>query len=99
MNIRPKTIRRLFILFAAATFLGGLIASWLLVSQRRIAARVAAVRETAVAAYKIGSYSAAAASFSDFFTRSHSQDSDPEAVFDYADSLSRLAVEPSRHRY
>ena len=54
MNIRPKTLRRLLILFATTAVVAAVITSWLLLAQHRLARKTAALRGDAIAAYGTG---------------------------------------------
>jgi tetratricopeptide (TPR) repeat protein len=99
MNIRPKTVRRLTILFLAMALFSGVIATWLLVSHNRLRAEIARERVDAVAAYNAKDYSTAVTLFRDYLNRSHSQDTDPEAVFGYAKSRMNTAGEGSRNLF
>ena len=86
MNFRPKTVRRLSILFGALAVIVAVIATFLVVSHHRIQRQVAALRHEALVAYNAGDYAKAAKLFSQYLTRSHNQSSDAEAIFDYARS-------------
>ena len=96
MNIRPKTVRRLMILFLALVLVSGIIASWLLLSQRRLRAQIARQRVDAIAAYNAKDYTSAVTLFRDYLNRSHNQDTDAEAMFDYAKSRMNSASEGGR---
>jgi len=89
VNIRPKTVRRLSILFAAFLLISGAITGWLLLSLRRENAHTAQLRSQAVAAYQAKDYAKAASLFSDYLSRNHNQDTDPEADFEYGQSRAR----------
>lgn len=99
MNIRPKTIRRLLVLFAAFLILSGAIATWLMLSVERSNAQVAQLRVQAKAAYDAKDYSNAARLFNEFLSRSQSQDTDAEAVFDYGVSQMNTPLEGGRNVY
>src|SRR5579859_4754097 len=96
MNIRPKTVRRLTTLFLALVLVCGIIVSWLLLSQRRLRAEIAKQRGEAIAAYDAKDYSTAVNLFRDYLNRSHTQDTDAEAMFDYAKSRMNAATEGGR---
>src|SRR5690349_4372733 len=96
MNIRPKTVRRLTILFLTMVLVSGILVSWLLLSQRRIRAQIAAQRVDAIAAYNAKDYTTAVTLFREYLNRSHTQDTDAEAMFDYAKSRMNAATEGSR---
>lgn len=97
MNIRPKTVRRLMILVLALALLAGGVVTWVSLSQRRVRAQIAQVRHDAVAAFEAKDYSRAVGLFSEYLTRSHTQDSDAEAVFDYGKSRMNVPLEDNRH--
>jgi predicted Zn-dependent protease len=99
MQIRPKTIRRLATLFCIALLVIAALTTWLLLSQRRIRGQIAQQRVAAIAAYDARDYSNAVALFSDYLTRSHAQDTDAEAVFDYAKSRLETPLEGNRQVY
>ena len=99
MQIRPKTIRRLATLFCIALLVIATLTTWLLLSQRRIRGQIAQQRVAAIAAYDARDYSNAVALFSDYLTRSHAQDTDAEAVFDYAKSRLETPLEGNRQVY
>src|SRR5579871_3423542 len=97
MNIRPKTVRRLMILFLATVLFSGIVVSWLLLSQRRIRGQIALQRLDAITAYNARDYSTAVNLFRDYLNRSHAQDSDAEAVFDFAKSRMNTPSEGGRN--
>src|SRR5579864_2230151 len=99
MNVRPKTVRRLSILFGALAIGVAVIAIFLVVSHRRIQRQVAALRHQAIIAYNNGDYSSAVKLFNEYLARSHNQNSDAEAVFDYAKSRANTPMEGSRQYY
>ncbi|HSZ56103.1 MAG TPA: tetratricopeptide repeat protein [Tepidisphaeraceae bacterium] len=100
MNIRPKTVRRLTLLFAAGAVAVGGIGTWLAISQHRIQLRTEAIRTQAVAAYDAGDYARAVKLFGEFFNRSHaSQNDDAEAIFDYAKSRANTPADGGRNIY
>lgn len=97
MNIRPKTLRRLLILFAVLLALTGAIVALVLVSIYKRDVELARLREQAFAAYHQQDYSHSVGLFSDYLARSHRQDKDPDAVFAYAKSRANTPMENSRH--
>ena len=97
MNIRPKTVRRLLILMLALAIFAGGVFAWLLMSQQRVRAQIAQGRRDAVAAFEAKDYASAVKLFSNYLTRSHSQDSDAEAVFDYGKSRMNVPLDDNRH--
>lgn len=100
MNIRPKTVRRLTLLFSASAVAVGAMGTWLAISQHRIQARTAAIRREAVAAFNAGDYPKAGKLFGEFFNRSHaSQGDDAEAIFDYAKSRANTPTDGGRNVY
>ena len=99
MQIRPKTIRRLLILFCIALVVVGSITAWLLWSQHRMRGQIAKIRAEAVTAYSSRDYASATSLFSNYLTRSHAQDSDAEAVYDYAKSRLETPMEGNRQVY
>jgi predicted Zn-dependent protease len=100
MNIRPKTVRRLTLLFVASAVAAGAIGTWLAISQHRIHVRTTTIRVQAVAAYEAGDYPRAVKLFGEFFNRSHaSQSDDAEAIFDYAKSRANTPAEGGRNVY
>jgi predicted Zn-dependent protease len=96
MNIRPKTVRRLTTLFLAMALVSGILVSWLMLSQRRLRAQIAKQRTDAIAAYTAKDYTTAVSLFREYLNRSHTQDTDAEAMFDYAKSRMNAATEGSR---
>ena len=96
MNIRPKTIQRLLILFAAFLLLSGGVGAWLYRSYLRQKADVAGLRDAAVKAYQLKDYSAAVLLFHDYAARTHTETPDAEILFDYG--MSRLEVPEEGNR-
>jgi len=99
MHIRAKTVRRLLVLFLAVAVVSGAIAIWLSLSIRRQRLQSARLRQDAFAAYQAHDYEKAVSLFSQYLTLSHSQDTDPEAVFAYGDSRMNAPMEGGRHVY
>lgn len=99
MNIRPKTVRRLMILFAVLAVFAGAIVLLILRATRRQKAEVAGMRESALKAYRMHDYAVATAQFNAYLTRSHTENTDAEAVFDYADSRANTPYEGNRQVY
>lgn len=97
MNIRPKTLRRLLILFGVLLAIVGGILALILLSIHKRDAELAALRQQAFAAFEQKDYSHSVGLFSDYLARSHRQDKDPDAVFAYAKSRANTPMDNSRH--
>jgi predicted Zn-dependent protease len=84
------------ILFLGLVLFAGIVLSWLWLSQRRIRGQIAQQRKDAIAAFNANDYSAAAALFASYLARSHTQESDAEALFDYGKSRMNSTIEGNR---
>src|SRR5436305_5381316 len=99
MNIRPKTLRRLLILFAClgVVVVAGTVLA--LMYRHNQYAMVSRLRAEGFAAYDARDYDAAVRKLSEYFTRSHAQATDDEALFRYGRARSIVPLEglASRH--
>ncbi|HEY2588154.1 MAG TPA: tetratricopeptide repeat protein [Tepidisphaeraceae bacterium] len=84
MNIRPKTVRRLLVLFAAFLLLLGGVVLLVLRSIRKEKATVAGMRQSAFRAYDMHDYASAVSLFGGYVNRSPVENSDAEAIYAYA---------------
>ncbi|MDB5289202.1 MAG: prsT, partial [Phycisphaerales bacterium] len=97
MHIRPKTLRRLLVLFVGLLIVVGAGALMYLTRQRSDAAVVAELRSQAMATYKSGDYAKAVTEIGEYLHKAKAQDNDPEALFAYGKS--RISVEMPRSRH
>ncbi|MEO6436077.1 MAG: tetratricopeptide repeat protein, partial [Tepidisphaeraceae bacterium] len=94
MILRPQTVRRLMILLAAVLVLVGIGAALYARNEHRKAARLAEARQQGLAAYHAGDYQAALDSLKFYVAR---KKSDPEALFAYGVSRSRIEEPNGKH--
>ncbi|HWE94420.1 MAG TPA: tetratricopeptide repeat protein [Tepidisphaeraceae bacterium] len=96
MNIRPKTLRRLFVLFVGLLIVVGAGVLMWVNRHRSDAADIARLRAQGMAHYQSGDYGNSLTELGDYFNKSKAQDTDTEAFFAYA--TSRIKVEAPRSR-
>src|SRR5258707_5544366 len=96
MYIRPKTLRRLLVLFVGLLLVVGVGALVYFTRQRSDAAEVAQLRTEAMATYQSGDYAKAVTELGEYLHKAKAQDTDPEALFAYGKS--RVSVEMPRSR-
>jgi predicted Zn-dependent protease len=96
MNIRPKTVRRLLVLFAGFLLFAGGVALLVVRSIHKEKATVADMRKAAFHAYEVGDYPAAVNLFGGYVNRSPVENNDAEAIYAYAISRERVPLEGLR---
>ena len=89
MNIRPKTLRRLLILFAATTAFLGILICVIIISVSRNARTMKKIRVEAMTAFRAGDYVKSVELFQTY--REMAGATDPDAEFAYG--VSRVHVE------
>ena len=100
MNIRPKTVRRLLILFVAFASVTGAIVALVMLRLHQRQQQTAKLREQAHAAFVARDYDQALALYSQYLARNHeSQENEPDAVYEYARSRKTVPMDGSRHFY
>lgn len=93
MNIRPKTVRRLLVLFAAFLLFATGMALLLLRSARKDRATVANLRSDAFRAYEMHDDARAVTLLEQYINRSPAESSDAEAVYAYAMARERVPMD------
>jgi predicted Zn-dependent protease len=96
MNIRPKTVRRLLVLFAGFLLLSAGVALLVTRSMRKEKATVASMRQAAFRAYERHDYAEAVNLFGGYVNRSPTENSDAEAIYAYAISREHVQMEGQR---
>ena len=96
MNIRPKTIHRLLILFGAFAIFAGGVGAMLYRSYQRQKADVAGLRAAAFQAFQLKDYSAAVSLFHDYVARSHTDAPEADVLFEYGTARVEVPEEGNR---
>jgi tetratricopeptide (TPR) repeat protein len=99
MNIRPKTIRRLSVLFALTALAAAAVGFLLIRAEHRQRADIANERVEAFKAYNAGDYPSAVKLLGSYLTRSHTEGTDRDALFAYAKSRAETPMENGRQTY
>ena len=94
MSLRPRTVRRLMVLFAAVLVVVAVGAALYLRNEHRKAVRLEAARQAGMAAYQAGDYAAALESLRFYVARNKS---DPQALFAYGIARSRVEEPSGKH--
>lgn len=97
MNIRPKTLRRLLVLFVGFAFLCGGVTLLLVRSVRKKAATVAGMRALAFRAYDARDDAAAVKLFAGYINSGTAASNDAEAVYAYGMARAQVPTEGNRH--
>lgn len=97
MKIRPKTVRRLLILFGVMLVIAGGLFGAFEAMQARNAAVLARLRKQAMAAYSAGDYPTSVNLLGQYIAKAHAQDRDADALYAYGKS--RVNVEMPRLRH
>src|SRR5580704_13538997 len=95
MNIRPKTKRRLLILLALSMLAVAGLAAIMIVHGHRDAVAFRRLHDQAMEAYKAGDYPNAVSLLQDYLSKT--TEPDPDAVFAFAKSRSRVPLPQGRH--
>lgn len=96
MNIRPKTVRRLSVLFAGLAIFAAGVAMLLVRSVQKEQATVASIRARAFADYARHDYPAAVKLFGTYINAGAAESTDAEAVFAYGMARSQVPMEGNR---
>lgn len=99
MRMRPKTIRRLMILFGGLCIVAAVIAWAVLLDSRHLAARMKTMRAQAMTSYNAGHYETAVKELGQYLDASKSQDTDREALFAYGKSRINVEMPRLEHVY
>jgi len=99
MRMRPKTIRRLMILFAGLCIVAAVIAWAVFMDSRHLAARMKTMRAQAMTSYNAGHYETAVKELGQYLDVSKSQDTDREALFAYGKSRINVEMPRLEHVY
>ena len=97
MNIRPKTVRRLSVLFAVFAICAAGVAALLVRSVQKEKATVASIRAMAFADFNRHDYPAAVKLFGTYLNAGAAESTDAEAVFAYGMARSQVPMEGNRH--
>src|SRR6185312_11430379 len=96
---RRRRIRRLTVLFLCFCAAGALGAQVYRIGLRRSRVMTEAMRQQAVVSYSRGDYENAVAQFAQYFDKSHAQETDPAAVFAYAEARLRVPEDRNQQVY
>lgn len=97
MNIRPKTVRRLLVLFAGLLLLAGGVALLLFRSMAKEKAAIAQWRNSAFAAYEHHDNATAVTLFGSYVNSGPAAGNDAEAIYAYGMARAQLPAEGNRH--
>lgn len=99
MRMRPKTIRRLMILFGGLCIVAAVVGWAVLLDSRHLAVRMKSMRAQAMVSYNAGHYEQAVKELGQYLDVSKSQDTDHEALFAYGKSRINVEMPRLEHVY